>query len=97
MSTPAGWTPPPDYVVTRTTRKGEIRALADAGIQASINKVLADLPAGKKGAVVLYANGDEVRGGVYGRLGKSWSYAGTLSRSWATGKLGAEAALAFTW
>jgi hypothetical protein len=88
----------PEYVVARTTASGlEIRHLADAGIQASINKVLADLPAGKKGAIVLYADGDEVRGGIYGKLGRSWSYAGTLSRRWDTGAIGAEAAVAFTW
>lgn len=96
--TPAGWKPPTDYQVVKTTRSGqEIRALADAQIQASINKVLADLPAGKKGAVVMYANGDEVRAGVYGKLGRNWSYAGTLGRNWKTGKIGAEAAVAFTW
>ncbi len=87
-----------NYVVTKVNSKGqEIRALADSGIQASINKVLADLPAGKKGAVIMYASGEEVRAGVYGRLGRNWSYCGTLSRDWKTGKIGGEAAVAFTW
>lgn len=86
-----------DYVVAKTTASGnEIRKLGDAQIQSAIDNVLKQVPAGKKGAIVLYASGEEVRAGVYGRLGRNWSYCGTLSRSWSTGKIGAEAAVAFT-
>jgi hypothetical protein len=86
-----------DYVISKITPGGaEIRKLADANIQQSIDKMLAQVPAGKRGAVVLYANGDEVRAGVYGKLGKNWSYVGTLGRSWSTGAITGEAALAFT-
>lgn len=86
-----------DYVVAKTTKSGdEIRKLGDAQIQSAIDNVLKQVPAGKKGAVVLYASGEEVRAGIYGKLGKNWSYCGTLGRSWATGKINAEAAVAFT-
>jgi len=85
-----------DYVVAKTTGAGEIRKLADANIQGAIDKMLAQVPSGKKGAVILYANGDEVRAGVYGKLGRNWSYVGTLGRSWSTGAISGEAALAFT-
>lgn len=84
-----------DYVVSKVGGT-EIRKLGDAQIQSAIDKVLTQLPSGKKGAVVMYANGDEVRAGVYGRLGKNWSYVGTLGRSWKTGAISGEAAVAFT-
>lgn len=87
-----------DYVVAKVTPRGqEIRALADANIQASIDAVLKQLPSGKKGAVILYANGTEVRAGVYGKIGRNWSYTGTLARDWKTGRIAGEAAVGFSW
>lgn len=86
-----------DYVVAKMTKGGdEIRKLADTNIQGAIDRVLTQVPAGKKGAVVMYANGDEVRAAIYGRLGRNWSYVATASRSWETGKISGEAAVAFT-
>lgn len=86
-----------DYVVSKITKGGdEIRKFADSNIQGAIDTVLKQIPPGKKGAVIMYANGDEVRAGVYGKIGKNWSYCGTLGRSWATGAISGEAAVAFT-
>lgn len=86
-----------DYVVTKTTKNGdEIRKFGDAGIQGAIDNVLKQIPPGKKGAVIMYANGEEVRAGVYGKIGKNWSYVGTLGRRWDTGAISGEAAVAFT-
>ncbi len=87
-----------DYVVSKVTKGGdEIRKFADTNIQGAIDTVLKQLPTGKKGAAIFYANGDEVRLGVYGKIGRNWSYVATASRSWQTGKIGGEAALAYSW
>jgi len=89
---------PEDYIVAKTTKTGqEIRKFGDAQIQSSIDKVLKDLPAGKKGAAIFYVDGNEAKVGVYGRVGRNWSYVCTGSRQWSTGVLTGEAALAYSW
>lgn len=84
----------PDY--TTTPILPGIRRMADLAAQNAVDKALASLKEGEHGAVVAYATGDEVRMGVFGRVGKHWSYCGTLSRSWSDGKLGGEAEVRFT-
>lgn len=73
-----------------------IRKMADEAAQSAVDKALATLPADKHGAVVAYATGEELRMGVFGRMGSHWTYCGTLSRQWSDGKLGGEAEIRFT-
>jgi hypothetical protein len=95
-----------DYVVAGTATDGsQIRRFADANIQAQIDKVLATAPPGASAGVILYANGDEVRAGIFGRketrtpgplgwlLGPktTWTYGGTVSYNYADKDLKGEA------
>ena len=90
---PFGGAPKPDYVVTKTTADGEqIRKFADANISAAIDRALAQLPADKTVAVVATANLEGATGAVMVRLGDSWSFVGTVNRTW-SGELKAEAAV----
>jgi hypothetical protein len=81
-----------------------IRKFGDQGIEAAMQKVLKNLPRGKRGAVVMYADKDGVRGAVYGRQkGKlwflppgEWSYVGTLGTTY-KGHLEAGAAVSYSW
>lgn len=58
----------------------EIRQFNDSGIQKSIDRALADLPKGRKGAVVAYYNHKSrtVSGAVVARIGRNWSVVGSL-------------------
>ncbi len=82
-----------DY--TTTPLLPGIRRMTDLAAQNAVDKALASLPADKRGAVVMYATKDEVRAGVFGRIGKNWTYCGTLSRSW-SGEISGEAEVRFT-
>ena len=82
-----------------------IRRFADKGIEDSMKRVLANLPAKRSGAVVMYADKGGVHGAVYGRkAGRfwgllpagEWTYVGTLGTSF-QGKLDASAAVAYSW
>ena len=88
-----------------TPSDNAIRKFADAKIQESMNSVLKDLPAGKSGALILYADQGGVRGAIYGRKpakffgllpAGEWSYVATAGRSW-SGKLEGSAALGYSW
>jgi len=85
--------PAPDYrVVGRSPGGEEIRKFADAGIAASIDRVLAGLSLDKRIAVVAAANLQGATGAVMVRIGGSWSFVATVNRAW-KGALGAEAAV----
>lgn len=81
-----------------------IRNFSDSGIEASMRKQLANLEAGKRGAVVMYADADGVKGAIYGRKpGKlwflpagEWSYVGTIGSTF-KGELSGGAAVAYSW
>lgn len=83
----------------------EIRKFTDKGIEAAMKAALSNLPEGKRGAVVMYADMEGVRGAVYGRKpGKffgllpagEWSYVGTIGSTY-KGELTASAAVAYSW
>lgn len=94
MGSSAGIKTGADY--TTTPLLPGIRRMTDLAAQNAVDKALATLKDGEHGAVVMYATGEEVRAGVFGRVGKHWTYCGTLSRQWSDGKLGAEAEVRFT-
>lgn len=82
-----------------------IQKFSDAHIQASIENVLRDLPSGKSGALVVYADGDGIKGAIYGRKPQNlfglfpageWTYVVTANRTW-QGKLEGNAAVAYSW
>lgn len=74
----------------------QIRAFGDAAVQAAIDAALKDLPAGKKGAVIAYADEKAVRLAVTARIGEDWSVVGVLSGQYG-GKLEGAAAVRFSW
>lgn len=95
-----------DYVVSGTIPDGtEIRKFADSNIQQSIDRVLASAPPGAKAGIILYANGNEVKAGVFGKkefrapglLGwlfgpkATWTYGGTLGYSFENKSIKGEA------
>lgn len=73
-----------------------IRKFSDENVQASINKVLNELPQDKNGAVVAFANQEKASLAVMARLGTYWSVVGVLEKPW-KGELQAEAAVRFAW
>lgn len=73
-----------------------IRRFADQHLQDSVDRALADLPKGKQGAVVAFANLEGAKLAVVARLGERWSVAGVLEQPW-HGPLAAEAAAVFSW
>lgn len=100
--------PPPgrDYIVAGTSTDGsEIRRFSNSSIQAAIDKVLATAPPGAQAGVILYANGDEVKAGIFGRketrtpgalgwlLGPktTWTYGGTIAYNYENRDLKGEA------
>lgn len=90
MSTPAA---PPLKEVPPALR---IRIFGDAAVQAAIDAALAQLPAGKKGAVIAYADGNTVRLAVTARIAEGWSAVGVLAGQYG-GKLEGAAAIRFSW
>jgi hypothetical protein len=92
------------YVPATAGAANAIRNFSDAGIEASMRKQLANLEAGKRGAVVMYADADGVKGAIYGRKpGKlwflpagEWSYVGTIGSTF-KGELSGGAAVAYSW
>ncbi len=76
------------------SQDGPLRRFSDAKIAASVDAVLATIPADKKGAVIAVATREGARLAVAARLGDSWSMVGVLEKKW-TGELKAEAAVRF--
>lgn len=78
------------------TVKAPIRRFADQGLQASIDRALADLGPEHHGAVVAYANGDSAKLAAVARVGEHWSVVGVLEKPY-KGKLEGEAVVRFAW
>jgi len=74
----------------------ELRRFDSAAVNAAIEKALAEVPAGKTGAVIAYADTGQAGLAVAARLGDEWSFVGRLDRAW-TGQLEAEAQVRFMW
>jgi hypothetical protein len=74
----------------------ELRRFDSAAINAAIEKALTEVPAGKSGAVVAFADNGGAGLAVAARLGEGWSFVGKLERPW-NGALEAEAQLRWTW
>jgi hypothetical protein len=92
------------YVPVTPSAANEIRKHTDAGIEAAMRAQLAQLEAGKRGALVLYADQGGIRGAIYGRkpgklfglLPGEWTYVATAGRTW-DGQLSGGAAVAYAW
>jgi hypothetical protein len=91
----------PKLVTTSGWGGTEIRQFNDSGIQKSIDRALAELPAGKKGAVVAYydVKTRKMSGAVVARLGRNWSVVGSLRHRVGAplADLEGGAAVRFTW
>jgi hypothetical protein len=83
----------------------EIRRFTDAGIEEAMKAQLAKLPKGRRGALVMYADLEGVKGAIYSRKkGKffgllppgEWSFVATAGRTWA-GELHGGAAVGYSW
>jgi hypothetical protein len=74
----------------------EIRRFADAGIQDAVNRAVAGIPEGRKGAVIFDGGRDGIRATAVAKLGDHWSIAMTERRAW-DGKFSGEAAAVFSW
>ncbi len=72
-----------------------IRRFSDAKLSAAIDAALLEVPEGKTGAVIAFADLDKARLAVVGKIGEAWSVVGVLEREW-KGELRAEAAVRFT-
>lgn len=96
--------PKPTYIPATPSSPNAIRKFADARIESSMKDVLSNLPQGKSGAVVMYADKEGIKGAVYGRKpGRlwilppgEWSYVGTVGTTY-KGQLSAGAAVAYSW
>lgn len=77
---------------------GGIRRFDDAAIQEAIDAALANVPAGKRGAVVAYVDhrGD-ARLAAAARIGEHWSVVGVLSHQPSNGKVDGAAAIRMVW
>lgn len=93
------------YIAETPESPNAIRKFTQKGIESAMNAALANLPTGKRGAVVMYADKEGVHGAVYGRKpGKffgllpagEWSYVGTIGSTY-KGALTAGAAVAYSW
>jgi Icc-related predicted phosphoesterase len=77
-----------------------IRAFSDADIYSAMKTVLSSLDPARKGAIVAYADGDDVKAAIFGKLGKhagvEWSYVGTLGVTY-KGKLSGGVGLMGEW
>lgn len=98
ISVPAARGPlalPGEQVVPSEALPG-IQRFSDAKINAAIDKALLDVPEGKKGAVVAYADLSGAHLAVVGKIGEHWSVVGVLGKPFG-GRLEAEAAVRFAW
>jgi hypothetical protein len=78
-------------------QQGALRRFADANIQSTIDKVLAEQPSGARGAVIAHADGSGLSlSTVVGRTGAGWSVVAVVRKPW-KGKVEAEAALRYAW
>lgn len=92
------------YVPLTPSSPNAIQRFSDLGIEEAMKSQLDKLPKGKRGAIVMYADGGGVRGAVYGRKpGRlwflppgDWSYSGTLGVDY-KGKLEGAAAVGYSW
>lgn len=85
-------TPPP----LPATSTPSIRVVTIGSIQESIDKALAALPADAKGAVVAYADRDQAKLAVMGRVGDNWTFVGTLDKPY-SGELTVSAEIRYAW
>lgn len=75
-----------------------IRRFTNSKLQESIDRALAELKDGERGAVLAYGNGDGVNLAAVARLGDQWSVVGVLSHEWKGPKpLDGEVAIRFKW
>lgn len=93
MSTPVQ---PPSTLTIVQELGSPLRRFSDDRIAASVNSVLATIPADKTGAVLAVADKHGARLAVAARLGDSWTMVGVLEKPW-QGELRAEAAVRFAW
>ena len=93
------------YVPKTVGDPNAIRRFADAKIEEAMRDQLEKLPKGKRGALVLYADQNAVKGAFYGRKpGKlfgilpagEWTYIATAERTW-SGELSGAAAVGYSW
>ncbi len=76
---------------------GPIRRFADSQIQSSIDKALAQVSPGMKGASILHADDQGIAlETVFGRTGAGWSAVAVVRKPW-KGKFEGEAAIRFQW
>ncbi len=75
---------------------GPIRKFADENIQASIDSAIKTLQSGQHGAVIAYADFNEVKLAAVAKLDEHWSVVGVLDKPY-KGKLEGQAAVRFTW
>lgn len=68
-------------VVGQDKLGNEIRAFNDSAIQSQIDRAVAALSPGAKGAVIAVGTKDEQQLAVVAKLGKSFSVVGTLSHT----------------
>ena len=73
-----------------------VRRFSDAAIQKALDSALAEVPEGKQGAVVAYADLDGARLAAAAKLGDHWSVVGVLEHKW-NGPLEAAAEVRFVW
>lgn len=86
-----------DSTLTLVQEPGSpLRRFSDARIAASVDSVLATIPADKTGAVVAVADKHGAKLAVAARIGDAWSVVGVLEKPW-KGELKAEAAVRFAW
>jgi hypothetical protein len=95
MTTPVIPTQPPGPLILKDS---PIRRFADSGIQASIDRAVSELPPGKAGAVVVYANMEQAGMAIVGKLGARWTVVFAADRPW-DGERGleAEAQVRYSW
>ena len=86
----------PELVHSVAVPAHELRRFDSEAVNAAIERALLDVPAGKTGAVIAYADTGQAGLAVAARLGDSWSFVGRLDRAW-TGQLEAEAQVRWTW
>lgn len=93
------------YVPKTLGDPNEIRRFSNAKIEEAMKDQLSKLGKGKTGALVFYADQNEIKGAFYGRKkGKffgllpagEWTYVATASRTW-DGELRGSAAVGYSW